>query len=142
MKMNYEFERCIEKGKLAKFEKGLGLAKRELEAAAFDLERAKADLSNDDFKWATIKGYYSMFHAAKAFVYSKCYREKTHYCLLVAFRELSKGIMKNSHVRNFEEAMRLREEADYALKFSRIGAEDVVENASEFIGAIKGVLKV
>ncbi|TLX97720.1 MAG: HEPN domain-containing protein [Thaumarchaeota archaeon] len=44
--------------------------KTELEGAAYDLQRATTSLEEADFKWATVKVYYSMFHAARALLYS------------------------------------------------------------------------
>ena len=35
-----------------------------------------------------MQSYYSMFHAAKALVLKKGYREKSHFCLIIALREL------------------------------------------------------
>jgi len=52
------------------------------------INRAKKTLEQGDSKWATIQGYYSMFHSARALIFSKGYRERSHYCLRIAVKEL------------------------------------------------------
>ena len=138
--MSYEFEKCIEKRRLLRIDKNRQLIEKEMEGALSDLKRTKNDFLQKDYKWAIVKGYYSMFHAAKTFLYSRGYRERSHYCLMVALRELLAGIAEEKHINNFEDAMTLRQEADYDLKFTPGGAEDVITNASRFIDKIKIIL--
>ena len=49
---------------------------KEIKAAESDLKDAEDSLERKKFKWATIQGYYSMFHAAGVLIFSKGYREK------------------------------------------------------------------
>ena len=79
--MSSEFERCIEKAKIVAFQKGPSLVSKEVKSAAEDLLSSKESFERGNFKWATIQAYYSMFHTARALVYNKKYREKSHYCL-------------------------------------------------------------
>ena len=81
------------------------------------------------------KAYYSMFHAARALIYSQGYREKSHYCLAVALRALfvDGGTMDAQLVRDFLNAMNLREAADYEAEFSQAGAKAVISSAEDFI---------
>jgi len=81
-----------------------------------------------------------MFHAARALVYSEGFREKSHYALLVALRELFKNQLESELIQNFEEAMSLREEADYGLVFSEEGATSIVNNAEKFLKKVKEIL--
>ncbi len=83
-----------------------------------------------------------MFHAARALVYSKGFREKSHYALLVALRELFEGQLETVLIQNFEEAMNLRQEADYGLVFSEEGAVNVVDNAKRFLNRAKEILHI
>jgi len=39
---------------------------KEMERAAYDLTKARRSLYDNDAKWAIVKAYYSMFHAARA----------------------------------------------------------------------------
>lgn len=58
-----------------------------------------------------------MFHAARAW-YTVGFQRKKPLRLLIALRELFGNQLEAKTIRNFEEAMDLREEADYGLLFS------------------------
>ena len=73
-----------------------------------------------------------MFHSARALLYEKGFREKSHHALFVAIRELYAGKIERSLIQDFEHGMYLRQEADYGLKFSEKGALDVIETAKSF----------
>jgi uncharacterized protein (UPF0332 family) len=137
-----QFRRFVEEGKLTRIGIDRKLIFKEVEGAAFDLEEAKDSLSRKKFKWATVQGYYSMFHSARALLYCKGFREKSHYALLVALKELFKNELTSEILRNFDEAMNLREEADYGLVFSEEAATSIVENAKEFLRKAKEILNL
>ena len=142
--MNQEFEQCLESKKIVIFAGGKGLVKKELSVARNDLSDAKAGYENVRYKWSTIQGYYAMFHAARALVYSRGYREKSHYCLAVALRALfvDEGIMDAQLVRDFLNAMNLREAADYAAEFSQSGSRAVIASAEKFIEKAATILDI
>jgi uncharacterized protein (UPF0332 family) len=137
-----QFRRFVEEGKLTRIGIDRRLALKEVEGAVSDLEEAKDSLLRKKFKWATVQGYYSMFHSARALVYSKGFREKSHYALFVALRELFRNQLEFEIIQNFEEAMSLREEADYGLVFSEEGATSIVDNAEKFLNKIKEILHI
>lgn len=141
MGIGIEFKRFLDERRLMKIGIDRKLVLKEIEAAEHDLKDAKETLERSRFKWATIQGYYSMFHSARALLYSKGYREKSHYALLVALRELFSNELENSFIRGFEDGMNLREEADYGLKFSEGGALDIIENAEKLMKKAKELLK-
>ncbi|MHA1794792.1 MAG: HEPN domain-containing protein, partial [Promethearchaeota archaeon] len=96
---------------------------------------------NMDFKWAIIKSYYAMFHAAKALLFSVGLKEKRHFAVQIALEELSKkGKLKAIHVVNFSAAMEAREDADYRYKYSKEMVEDIMENAKKFIKEIRSMV--
>ncbi|MBM3294691.1 MAG: HEPN domain-containing protein [Candidatus Aminicenantes bacterium] len=82
-----------------------------------------------------------MFHAARALLCDKGFREKSHHALLVAIRELYAGKIERSLIQGFEHGMSLRQEADYGLKFSESGALDVIESAEKMFSRVQGLLK-
>jgi uncharacterized protein (UPF0332 family) len=137
-----QFRRFVEEGKLTRIGINRKLVLKEVEGAVSDLEEAKDSLLRKKFKWATVQGYYSMFHSARALVYSKGFREKSHYALFVALRELFKNQLEFEIIQNFEEAMSLREEADYGLVFSEEGATSIVNNAEKFLNKVKEILHI
>ena len=133
--MNPEFKQCLENKKIIPFAKGKKLVKKEISVARSDLFDAKAGYENERYKWSTIQAYYAMFHAARALIFSEGYREKSHYCLAVALRTLlvDNGKMDAQSVRDFLNAMNLREAADYEFDFSQAGAKAVIASADKFI---------
>ena len=119
------------------------MIEKELEGAGYDVGRAEESLHGGDYKWASVQAYYSMFHAAKALVLKKGYREKSHYCLLVALKELyvKANELEQEFVDNFEMVMDTRHEADYALIYDKESAEIAIENAKVFVHKTQGLLK-
>jgi len=142
--MNQEFKQCIENKKIVPFATGKKLVNKELSVAQSDLSEAKAGYENERYKWSTVQAYYAMFHAARALVYSKDYREKSHYCLAVALRALfvDEGKLDAQSVRDLLNAMNLRESADYDAEFSQSGAKAVIESADKFIQKVIEILGV
>lgn len=141
-KINLEFQKSLEKKKILHFSKSKALIEKELEAAKDDLNEAKDRLKNKKYKYATITAYYSMFHAARALIYSKGYREKSHYYLLVALQALfvDKGLIEEELAKDFHTALVLRESADYHGEFSKEGAESSIESATKFLRKAGAIL--
>ena len=140
--MNQDFKQCLENKKIIPFERGRELIKKELSIGESDLLDAKAGFQEKRYKWSTIQAYYAMFHTTRALVYSKGYREKSHYCLSVALRALfiEEGKLDAQAGRDFLNAMNLREAADYESEFSEAGATAVITAAEKFIGKAKSLL--
>lgn len=138
-----EFRKALEKKRIQKFAKAKSLVAKEIAAAQDDLAEARDRLKHDKHKYATITAYYSMFHAARALIYSKGYREKSHYYLLVALEALfvEKGLIDEELVKDFRTTMMLREGADYHSEFSREGAESSIASAELFLLKAKEILE-
>lgn len=141
--MNTEFAKFLETGKIATFPRGTDLVAKELTVAKSDLSDAKANFENLRYKWATIQAYYAMFHAARALIYSKNYREKSHYALSVALKALfvEKNKLDIRYVRDLLNAMSLREAADYEAEFSESGAKAIITAAETFIATAESILR-
>ena len=105
---------------------------------------AKAGFENQRYKWSTIQAYYAMFHTARALIYSRGYRAKSHYCLAIALRALfvDEGLMEAQSVCDFLNAMNLREAADYEAEFSQSGAKAVIASAERHIKKAVTILNV
>ena len=142
--VNQDFKQCLETKKIIPFTRGKKLVEKEFLIAQSDLSDAKAGFENQRYKWSTIQAYYAMFHAARALIYSRGYREKSHYCLAVALRALfgEENLMGARSVRDFLNAMNLREAADYEAEFSQSGAEAVIASAERFIEKAVTVLNL
>jgi uncharacterized protein (UPF0332 family) len=142
--VNQEFKQCLENEKIVSFPKGKELVGKELSVARSDLLDAKAGYENQRYKWSTIQAYYAMFHAARALIYFRGYREKSHYCLSVALRALfiEEGKLDARTGRDFLNAMNLREAADYEAEFSMEGAKAVITSAEKFIKKATAILGI
>jgi uncharacterized protein (UPF0332 family) len=140
--VSYKFKQLLEERKLSKIKLDKALILKEIGAAELDLETARKSLQDRNFKWATIQGYYSIFHAARALLFSKGFREKSHYALLIAIQELFSNKLEQSLIQGFEDAMNLRQTADYGLTFSEEGAFDVIETAEKFLLKTKELLNI
>ncbi len=133
--MNEAFKECLKNRKVIPFPRAKSLVKKEFEAAKDDLAEAKDRFKNGKHKYATINSYYSIFHAARALLYSKGYRERSHHCLSVALETLfvETGKMSNRFIGIFKNSMSLRENADYSGSFSKESALLSISNAQEFL---------
>jgi uncharacterized protein (UPF0332 family) len=133
--MNQEFKQYIKNKKIIPFPGGKALVRRELDIARGDLSDAITGFQNELYKWSTIQAYYAMRHAAKALIYSRGYRGRGHYSLTVALKALyvDSNIMEINIVRDFINAMNLREVAEYEAEFSMLGAKAVISAAERLI---------
>lgn len=140
--MNPDFKNCLDRKKLYRSEAARALAGREFKSAGDDLAEAEISYSQKRYKWATIQAYHAMFHAARALLYSRGYRERRHFCVVAGIEHLfgeSKQI-DLKWVRALTNAMSLREDADYSEAFSADGAEVLVGNAAGFLREAERIL--
>ena len=142
--MDYNFERCLEKKKLAKVDIDKNLIEKEIIVAESDLKDSQDVLKLDKPKLAIITAYYSMFHAARALLYLKGYREKSHFCLAAAIKNLfvDTNLLESSFLDDYDMAKDLRENADYKSDFSKEGAEQLVSKAKKFLDKAKTLLTI
>ncbi len=107
-----------------------------------DLKMSLQSLANKNYHWSIVQSYYSMFHCARALLYSKEYREKSHFCLIEAIRTLFCETKKLdiSFVESLLEAKNLREAADYYGDFSEINCQKLTKKAQEFLEVAKDLL--
>jgi uncharacterized protein (UPF0332 family) len=142
-RLSLEMRRLLEERRLVRSRIRRGMILEELKGARYDLERSCKSLKDKDYKWATVQAYYSMFHATRALIYSRGFREKSHRALLTALRELfvRNGQLDREYYDDLRNAMDLREEADYGMVFSEEGAIEVVEKAKKFLDKSETILQ-
>lgn len=142
--MNSEFRDCLKRNKIKPFSRGKVLVPKEIKLAASDLEIAKESFARNHFKWAVVQSYYSMFHSGRALIYAENYREKSHYCLIVAIKALyvEKRKLDSKFIEALEKAKTLRENADYYGDFTKASAEDLIKKAEEFLNKTREILEI
>lgn len=119
------------------------LVKEEFEEAKYDLEKSEASFEEGDYKWSAVKSYYSMFHAARAVLFKKGFREKRHFAVVVVLEDLAfKGLLEYKYVDDFEAALEVRKDADYRNTYSRDNAAYILDIAKEFLERMKKLVKV
>ncbi|HPQ71868.1 MAG TPA: HEPN domain-containing protein [bacterium] len=140
--MNQNFKNCLARGQITKDPAAKDFADKEIEAAEHDLIRAKKSWDDRDFKWATIQAYYVGFHGVRALLYSRGYRERSHYCLIQAIYALfvDEGLLEKTLLKHLEKIKALREKADYDLEFSPDGAEKSIQVAQKLLAKAKSLL--
>ena len=141
--MNRAFEECLKKRKIIPFPRAKRFALKELTAAAEDLAEARDRFVHRRYKYATINAYYAVFHAARALLYSRGYREKSHHCLALALEALfvDPGSLAGRYVRMFQNTMASREDADYSGSFSKENASLCIQDAEDFLRAATKLLR-
>lgn len=140
--MSGEFKECLRKRKIAAFSRGQALAAKEYRIAGEDRQTAQDSCAQRRYKWATVQAYYSMFHCARALLYAKNYREKSHACLITAIQHLyvEKKLLPVSLVEYLWKAKMLRENADYSDEWSPTGAKIALEAAGDFLARSKKLI--
>jgi uncharacterized protein (UPF0332 family) len=133
--MKFRFERCKERGKIVKIDGNTALVNKELKEAQYDLKSAEKSIKEDNYKWTIVQSYYTMFHAFRALLFSKGYREKSHACLKHAIEALfvDEGIIDSDLLDDFDYAMRSREKADYSYSYNSELAKDLLDSAKRLL---------
>lgn len=140
--MPNDFSDCLKSGKIAPFSRGRALAGKELRLAREDFRAANESLQSKNFRWSTIQAYYAMFHAARALLYAKNYREKSHWCLIEAIRTLyvDAATLPGRYLQSLVQAKHLREAADYYGDFNQENTVRLIEQAKEFLAAVAAIV--
>lgn len=138
-----KYQACLKQNRIKKFSDGPKLVNKELLAASRDLLTAKKGLEGGEWKWSTIQAYYSMFHVARALLFSRQFSERSHYCLRVAleYHFVGSGGFPSDLIDAFQIARTMRENADYEENYSDIGAKKLVAAAERFIEEAQKILK-
>lgn len=140
-RLSLQFRRLLEERKLQRIGPQKDIVVKEIRSAEYDLGKSKNSLEEEDYKWAIIQAYYSMFHAARALIYSKGYRERSHRACLVALKEFFLDTLSEERIDDFAEAMDLRESADYGSAYTDADARNLVGKAQEFLENATRILK-
>ncbi len=138
-----DIESCLRDGFLQRMRVERDLIEKELEEAGYDLGKAERALDEDDFKWSIVKSYYSMFHAARAVLFSLGLRERRHFAIRVVLEDLTaKGKLESKFVSDFSAALGAREDADYRYTYTQETATYLLGAAGDFLAKMKKLAKL
>jgi uncharacterized protein (UPF0332 family) len=132
-RLSLQFRRLLEERKLQRIQPKNDIIKKEIASAEYDLSKSKNSCEDHDYKWTIVQAYYCMFHAARALIYSKGYREQSHRACLVALKEFFLDPLGEERINDFGEAMNLRESADHGSAYTDEDAKDLVGKAEGFL---------
>lgn len=138
-----DIESCLREGFLQRIKVEKDLVEKELKEAKYDLNRAEHALEDGDFKWAIVKSYYSMFHAARAVLFSLGLKERRHFAIRVVLEDLNlKGKLESKFIADFSAALVGREDADYRYIYSQETATYLLRAAKDFLSKMKTLAKL
>jgi uncharacterized protein (UPF0332 family) len=133
-----DVESCLREGFLQRIKVERDLVEKELEEARYDLDRAGHAVEEGDFKWAIVKSYYSMFHAARAVLFSIGLKERRHFAVKVVLEDLNKeGKLESKFISDFSAALAAREDADYRYTYSQETADYLLKAARNFLARME-----
>jgi uncharacterized protein (UPF0332 family) len=113
----------------------------EVAASIYDLDSARRDFSFNDYKWATIKSYYSMLHIANAVARSRGLIIENHYCVYLYLSKLAdQKILESNYSVGFKSIYDSRLRADYGLTYDKNTAVDAIELADRFRTRMKDLI--
>jgi uncharacterized protein (UPF0332 family) len=134
-------DECLREGFLKKARPDRREIQKETEESEKDFRDSGESFRSGKYKWCIIQAYYSMFHSARAVIFSEGYKERRHFAIAVVLEQLANdGELESFFVDDFKSAMFTREEADYDASYSREKAEQVLNIAQEFNSRMKGLL--
>lgn len=118
------------------------MVEKELEEAHYDLKSAEKSVKEENYKWAIVQSYYSIFHAFRGLLFSRGYREKSHICLKFAIEILfvENSLISEELLDDFDFAMKTRERADYSYIYDESLAHDMVESNKNLIDEVENLL--
>jgi len=137
-----DIESCLREGFLQKIKVERDLIEKELEEAKYDSGKAKRAFEEGDFKWSIVKSYYSMFHAARAVLFSLGLKERQHFAIRVVLEDLNaKGKLESRFISDFSAALGAREDANYRYTYSQETAAYLLRAAEDFLARMKRLAK-
>lgn len=139
--MKYQIDR-YKRGNIIQIGIDSELIEKEINEARYDLKSAENSINDENYKWAIVQSYYSMFHAFRGLLFSRGYREKSHNGLKFAIKTLfvNNGIISDYVFADFDFAMNAREMADYNYIYDEKIASNMLESTKKLIDEIENLL--
>ena len=133
-----DIETCLREGFLQQIKVERDLIEKEFKEARYDIGRAERAFEEGDFKWSIVKSYYSMFHAARAVLFSLGLKERRHFAIRVVLEDLNaKGKLESKFISDFSAALGAREDADYSYTYSQETADYLLKAAGDFLARME-----
>jgi len=139
MKIDYFREGLLKRGKINEKE-----IKGSLEIAKKFIERAEGNLKIKYFDVAFILAYNSMFHTARALLFSFGVKERSHFAMI---KYLKEKFQNNKKILRFLEILDSYRITRHAIQYSgefcsKIDAEEALNDAKKFLDVTKKSIKL
>ncbi len=137
------FKDCLSKGLIKKDKSAIGRVKKSLEIAERFLISAKKNLEIKEFEMSEIASYNSIFHSARSLLFNNEYTERSHFCVILALKELYKNNYELIELLNTFDKIRIsRHNIQYGgILIDIEEAEFVYDFAKQFLDKTKKMLK-
>jgi uncharacterized protein (UPF0332 family) len=134
-----KFEEYFREGLLIRCKIDKDKIKGSLKLAERFLERAKGNLKMGYFDIAFILAYNSMFHSARALLFSFGVKERSHFAMI---EFLKQKLKENERIFNFLKILDSYRISRHAIQYrgdlcSKTDAEEAIRDAEEFLKLIK-----
>mgnify|MGYP001614576888 FL=1 len=135
-------EDCFVQGLLKKVPMDASLVKNTYSMAVEDLATAEETYRHGNYAWTTIQAYTSMLNVARAILYSRGIRERSHYCVVQYLRENFSDKLGDL-VEKLDVLRRERHAALYSSRNSinKLMAEERLRWGKEFLRRGKDILE-
>jgi uncharacterized protein (UPF0332 family) len=132
---------CFRHGFLKRIEPDMKNALRSLDSSEKCLSDARKNLDIGCYNVVVIVSYTAMFHAARALLFKDGVKERSHLCIPVYIREKYPDFNRFASILDSYRIFRHR--AIYGLEtvIDKADAEEALCSASEFLKAIRGLVK-
>lgn len=141
--MTKEIDRLFNEKLLKRIGKDSEKVNSSLSTAESKLDEAKRLFSAEFYGNALLNVYTSMFHSARALLYSEGIQEKSHYAVYVYLRENFRDKIPLSLLNSFNRLREERHEILYGFQedISDSFVENAILEAEEFLEEVKVILR-
>jgi len=136
-------EDCLERGLLRKASIGPGEAKNQIKIAENYIKKAELVCGKDTYDISFLTAYISIFHSARALLYSKGYKERSHFCL---FEFVKAEFRAHAEISRLAEVSQNYREMRHLVQYegsacSEAVAREAIRDAKNFLNAAKQSVK-
>lgn len=137
-----KFRECLKEGLIKKDEKAKERIEESIKIAERFYNSAINNFKIQEYEIVEIAAYNSLFHCCRALLFSKGYKERSHYCLIIALKELFRENKKIYEILNSIDKVRLsRHNVQYGgALVDEEEAKFIISLAEEFISVVKEIL--
>ncbi len=144
--MTFKFEDCIKGNLLRKVPASEQKAERSIKKAKMWLSEARISIDNRGFNSAVMGAYLTMFHSARAILFSDGWREKSHACISRYLDEkyVKSGKLDKKWVQILDYQRNLRHEDQYNIVFysTEEEADKAIQSAELFLLEMEKLLQI